>query len=111
MDNIKIFVKCKKLGIIKNCIEINLQKQKRTSRKIIFFELQSLYDLVYFLELCLSMPLDLNILFDEVEGELKHEWLVNLNTRKHFVRSICIIFYLKNCYEWLKLYTCREQIP
>ena len=92
MDNIKIFVKCKKLGIIKNCIEINLQKQKRTSRKIIFFELQSLYDLVYFLELCLSMPLGLNILFDEVEWELKHE-------KKHFVRSICIIFYLKNCYE------------
>ena len=38
-----------------------------------FFELQSLYDLVHFLELLLSMPLDLTILFDEVEGELKHE--------------------------------------
>ena len=78
MDNIKIFVKYKELGIIKNCTEINLQKQKRTSHKILhsmrnFFELQSLYDLVHFLELCLSMPLDLTILFDEVEGELKHE--------------------------------------
>ena len=76
----KIFSKCKKLGIVKNCLETNLWRKKEHFAKYVvicevFLELQSLYNLVDFLKLSMliNAPGTLSILLDEVNLGLGHE--------------------------------------
>ena len=102
----KIFSKCKKLGIVKNCVETNLWRKKEHFAKYVvicevFLELQSLYNLVDFLKLSMLINASgtLSILFDEVNMGLGHEKNV------YFVRYHLYRFFLKNCYGWLKRMT------
>ena len=75
-------------------------KEKRTFQKTFhcmqnFLELQYLDDDFFRITNVYHYFFPLNILFHDMDKELKHE--------KHFVDTIC--FFLQNCYGWLKLMT------
>ena len=102
----KIFSKCKKLGIVKNCVETNLWRKKEHFAKYVvicevFLELQSLYNLVDFLKLSLLINASVPWVF----YLMKWTWDLDMKQIDILLDTIDIIFFLKNCYGWLKRMT------
>ena len=112
----KIFSKCKNLGIVKNCLETNLWRKKEHFAKYVvicevFLELQSLYNLVDFLKLSMLINASgtLSVLFDEVNMGLGHE------KNRYFVRYHLYHFFfwktvMDDLNEWLEVTLAENTI-